>query len=950
MNLSHLFWRLMAFLLLFGGMVPVCFGQGAPGSAEARKLLEKTAIEFYGARDYDSAIFYMESALEMAAQQDDSAALRQCYNNLGLMYSRADDFPRARKYLLTALQIGTAIHYDSAGQAGTYLNLGLIYERKGLLNQSVQQYQQGLQLIEEDEDWSRAIQLNSNLGSTYLDLGDYELAAHHLEKALLAAEKITDESQRSQYMGTVLVNLGKVQNRTGNYALGAQSAQQAEAIYTRLLGPEHAYVIAARNNRAIAWMEMGRSKEALSVLDSSLKLLDPTHPYYGILLDGCGSIHVREGQFELAQPYYLRALHLKLQAPDAYKESVALACHNLAKNYLELGHPDSSLYLTRLGLAALLPPATGDPLPFLPADSLAPFPLVLELIELMGHVYADRYDLREQSTDLDSAQACFVLAVDLLERIQLQYDEEGSRLVSANAQIGLFEGLLAVFEAKQIRDPKGSWAEAAFLISEKGRASILYQLSLEAAHHRSFDLPDVLYFRHQHLSLRIHQQTQNLWEARTAAAPFKEIQADLLQLESEKKALMDTLKRDYPGYARLQEKLPVPDLDSLRRALPTRDATMIAYYVGASYCFAWKIDRKEIKMVRLAVSADSLTRLVADFLQEVSTDAFLEDGSFARSYEAIHRQGRRLYTLLLSPLVDDQPPSDLLILPHGVLNTLPFELLLTSAPKNTAKPDFRSLPYLFTSSTVHYGYSTQLLPHPYSGSPAFPLCAFAPQYENGPQSPGLLTYNLAEAEQAVGQLGGQSFVGDAATRSAFQSSASQARTLHFSGHTSLNHAFPSFSSLLFSGEEAALHAYDLYHMDIPADLVVLSSCGSNDGQLHLGEGVMSMARAFRYAGTQNVLATFWRVDDAAAGELIQGFYAALAAGEGKADALRTARMEYLTNCKSDRAHPYYWGHYVLIGDNLPVTSSPFPWWILIGGLVVVAMGIAVWFYRRTKRS
>jgi CHAT domain-containing protein len=76
---------------------------------------------------------------------------------------------------------------------------------------------------------------------------------------------------------------------------------------------------------------------------------------------------------------------------------------------------------------------------------------------------------------------------------------------------------------------------------------------------------------------------------------------------------------------------------------------------------------------------------------------------------------------------------------------------------------------------------------------------------------------------------------------------------------------------------------------------------------------MGMARAFLYAGTRQVVASLWPVDEKATMELMTEFYRQLLQnGRPPAEALRRAQQA-LASTPRWRA-PYYWAGFVLQGD------------------------------------
>jgi CHAT domain-containing protein len=114
------------------------------------------------------------------------------------------------------------------------------------------------------------------------------------------------------------------------------------------------------------------------------------------------------------------------------------------------------------------------------------------------------------------------------------------------------------------------------------------------------------------------------------------------------------------------------------------------------------------------------------------------------------------------------------------------------------------------------------------------------------------------------------------------------------------------------GDDGFLHVYEIFNLDLSADLVVLSACESGLGKEVAGEGLIGVTRAFLYAGAPSVVVSLWRVADAVAPDLMLQFYENLDGGGGKAESLRQAKLSMIR--KGGRyARPYYWAPFVLVG-------------------------------------
>ena len=97
------------------------------------------------------------------------------------------------------------------------------------------------------------------------------------------------------------------------------------------------------------------------------------------------------------------------------------------------------------------------------------------------------------------------------------------------------------------------------------------------------------------------------------------------------------------------------------------------------------------------------------------------------------------------------------------------------------------------------------------------------------------------------------------------------------------------------------------------ELVILSACDSGAGDVRIGEGVMSLRRAFRIAGAQTVLASHWPVNDKATSRLMTEFMRRWQAGEPRVKAWREAQLSLLHS--KEFANPYFWAAFTLTGQS-----------------------------------
>jgi CHAT domain-containing protein len=167
-------------------------------------------------------------------------------------------------------------------------------------------------------------------------------------------------------------------------------------------------------------------------------------------------------------------------------------------------------------------------------------------------------------------------------------------------------------------------------------------------------------------------------------------------------------------------------------------------------------------------------------------------------------------------------------------------------------------------------------------------------------------------------------------------------------HGVTNDQNPQASFIAFSPSprgDDRLFAAEVYNHNFPADLVVLSACQTASGKLLRGEGLLSVAKAFQYAGAKCVVASLWNVDDRQTPSLMSDFFTALWKGEAKNQALCSARQVFLDKNEGLSAHPFFWSGFVIYGDESPLTTLS-PWPLYAMGILFAALCIYFLYIKR----
>ena len=260
-----------------------------------------------------------------------------------------------------------------------------------------------------------------------------------------------------------------------------------------------------------------------------------------------------------------------------------------------------------------------------------------------------------------------------------------------------------------------------------------------------------------------------------------------------------------------------------------------------------------------------------------------------------------LYNLLLRPLELTRPSLergliDLVVVPHGPLQAVPFAALFDGAR------------YLIDDARLSVAPSAAVYLHCRSAPrhPAGTLVAFAVPTETIPGVRDEVKAIAQLAEEA--KLTAQTAFGDDATLNAFFAHAPHADVLHLAAHGVYRPDNPVFSGLRLA--DGWLTARDLYALKLRAALVVLSACESALSSQGVGGEQFGLARGFLHAGAPALVASLWPVKDEQTTLLIGALYKRLYHGETVRAALRGALLEV----RAAHPNPYYWAAFAVIGD------------------------------------
>jgi len=602
-----------------------------------------------------------------------------------------------------------------------------------------------------------------------------------------------------------------------------------------------------------------------------------------------------------------------------------------------------------------------------------------ELLEVLSYKAEALWDLYQQqpadTKPLLSALEIYHQIGDILDEMREGFPSIEYKQFVASHFFGIYEQAIRVAYEMHRRQPEAAerYLAEAFYFAEKSKSILLLEATQEIQAQNFGGVPSSLLEREREYTRKrslLQQQLSQVNDPDSEQA--NSLRQRLLATQDAHQALLLQLEEEYPAYYSLRHDTEVAALTDIQSNL-SDDLVLLSYFYGDSTLFAFGVSSDKVVLnavPKLAQVQQRLVRLL-NFTSKYDWQA-VKDRLTTNRWA---HDGYHLYQQLVGSVLDSLAikPDKLIIIPDGQLGYLPFDVLLSDSVASVASNQFATLPYLLKKYPLRYEYSATLYTRQNQPQRELPVryayTGFAPEYAgapliaeneltrsaNGSEAFSNLLYNKEEVKQVAEFFDSRVFLDEEATEGAFRKFAAESRMLHLSMHAFAHDEDPMYSGLVFSQpaeaeEDNFLYAYELYNMQLRANLAVLSACETGIGQLARGEGIMSLGRAFKYAGCPNVAMSLWKVNDRTTQSIVQAFFKNLADGAHKDKALQQAKLSFLNEAKGPLAHPYYWASLVLIGDDLPLADSSRPVSLVLFVGLGLFIALVAFFLNRSRRT
>ncbi len=435
---------------------------------------------------------------------------------------------------------------------------------------------------------------------------------------------------------------------------------------------------------------------------------------------------------------------------------------------------------------------------------------------------------------------------------------------------------------------------------------------------------------------------------------------DFFEAQKKWALFLDTLKQQFPKYYNMRYARITGSLDKLQQNIPEKTTVVRYLFIGDSL-FAYVVDRKQSEL--LALNFQPVQNQIS-VLQDSRSD-------IQKLSEAAHQ----LYLKLWQPLEEKVHTSKVIIFPDRDLFNLNFEML--TPVKINSYEDFLTNS-LLARYIFSYNYSLFLL-NRNTKTIAFEddFIAYAPVFDEQMKDDYKLaitdSMNLDKTYLTLipqpfsadlirkfsNEFDGNSFLDNNASKQIFTKTAHEHKIIHIGTHAESNNVSPELSRLVFAKNisdsthinDNSLYTYEIYNCNLTSKLAILTACETGKPGYQAGEGMISLAHAFNYAGSESILTSLWKIDEQSSAEIVGLFYNYLSQGVPKDEALHKAKLDYLSSEEGRRLQPQYWAGLILMGNTDAISISSHSYRVYLIILVFTLFMVLLFvFYRKRKKQ
>jgi CHAT domain-containing protein/Tfp pilus assembly protein PilF len=833
---------------------------------------------------------------------------------IGVLEHYFDNLPEAKKHYLAAIGLKSKLPLlADSFLFKPYLYTGIILYNENLFDSSLIIYKKAEKIA---QSYTAALQeterLYNTLGALYYETGNYSQAKNYIEKSLAIIPK--SNPYYKQLVVNYKINLASILTKLEDF-------DEANRIYQEIL-PLNIHRDIVLHNTGVINLRLGAIDKAIQYFRKVNYTDNRKARLYNDFATAFINIHKNDSAL-----YYLQ---LASTFDTTAKKSVIAGQTNqtwgdllVIENKLKEALRKYQTAITHYYAAYDETEVYKNPETFSGVFSyINLFSTLTAKAEAFKSLYEKEKNIADLKASLDAYGAAFRLA-DYVER---SYDSDEARLFLNNIKYGVHSKPIDISLLLYEQTKDDVYLEQAWQFDQKNKGSIL---SYNVYENELRTKDSVQAQTNQRRRTRSAITRLSLKAAReTDAEKLKDIGNSIRDLEIELGKIQENIVSRNKNK---NIKPPIPSADWLRHKQFDKNTTLLSYHLSEKELLILCFNRDNFVYRKVPVRADFYST-IDSFVRALHTV------SGESRFEA-NEISKRLYSWLIAPVQSHlHTRSRLIIIPDDELNYIPFEAL--------QDPDGN---YLIQEFSVQYQYSASLLEKRKKENFTPNILSFAP-FANSTNN------QLAYSAEEINNLEGRKFLDREATKENFISNSNKLPVIHLATHARANDRLPSQSYIAFAENDpdsaaTRLYAQEIYDLKLDStQLVILSACETGTGQLVHGEGLMSLSRAFAYAGCPDIVTSLWKAEDKTTAFLTRRFHYYFANAKTTDQALQLAKLDLLNSNEIDQRlkTPNYWAHIIFIGEYESTTSSSFYWWLLLP--VFIGISTVIFIIRRKKQG
>lgn len=841
---------------------------------------------------------------------NDSLAFHACFK-IGVLHHYFDSTVAAAYYYTKAISYRN--HVKSLPDSfffKPYVFLGGIQYRSNQFDSALSNYNKaeaiasGYNTILEGTN-----RLYNTLGAMNFETGNYRQAKNYFEKAisLLDNKDVTSEGLLVNYKINLAATLTKLEEYNA-----------ANTIYQELL-QQNANKNDILHNVGKINLVLGAGKKALSYF----RQVTYNNNTIVRLLNDMGQAYESINETDSARYYYLKAFTENQRWNKERKNVQAgLSLYHLG----ELDIIESKIYESISHYQKAIIQFTSDYHETDIYSNPTEFRSVFSYINLFytltakAKAFEKLYDATKKEKELIASLEAYRCAFSLAAYVEKTYDSDEARMFLNKIKYSAHSKPIDLCLRLYSLTGKKQYLEEGFRFDQQNKASIL-ALSISENEQANLTRDNTTLLKEiaaiKSKITRLSIQSSGI----TDSTLLKKIYGEIRDYEIELGKIYEKVKSD-PLWQQSHPAEQIPPVRMLQKKLDNTTA-ILSYHLSENDITAFFISRNQFTYFKNPVNEvfyntiDSLKQTLLQFQS-------------GQRYSGLSASGK-LYDALIKPFGSNLNKCDrLVIIPDDELHYLPFEVFTDNKGH-----------YLLEGYSVQYLFSAALLKQKRNNGAGNGALSFAPFAFKGFEDTvsRISLSKLPESADEISKLNGVKLIDTAATKKGFLEKANHYPVIHLATHAIVNNKEPGFSFIAFSpaNSDYKLYASEINNLRLDStQLVILSACETGTGRLVRGEGLMSLSRAFTYAGCPNIITSLWKAEDKTTAYITRQLHYYLGKGYTKDKALQLAKLDLLNTDEISPTlkSPNYWAHLVFIGEYEPVQHGSN--WIWIALVIVVS--------------